>query len=537
MEPTVLPQRSEVRSGRLLRNTVATGLTQAVSAVVTFALTPYLLHRLGPAEYGVWLLALGVSFTAGYVAIADLGFSEATMRLIARDEAGVRPAGTATSESRSPASTDDFCVSQIVSTIVCATTVLGIVLAAALAAAAPLLVDAFGVPTALQAVAQTAFALMSLEVAFELPALGLRAVANAAQRVALLRAVDLSGRLGWAAAAVGAVAAGGGVRAMALAAVVVAIVRLVIVSAIARRLRPDLAIRPRHVRWTVLRTTMTYGSIIGALQLLSVIYGQMDRFIIGARLGAAPVASYEIVFRINSLATLALSVATAAVLPAAALNAARSDDTRQRELYLRGTRYNVALALPVVIAAMLSADDLLTLWVGAEYRSLAGTARLFLVFSVFAVANQVGVSMLIGMGRGSLVLRCQAASVGTNLAVSLALVGTHGIRGVVIGTVVGGLVVWPVYLRVLLREFQTRIGEWASRILVSNLPGVVAQVAVVIAARTIRGGPESLLALAVTAAVGILASFTAFGLIAGREERRHVVSRLVKGDRIGDPPN
>src|SRR3954451_21945228 len=78
---------SEVTSTRLLRNTIVNGLANGGTALITIALTPYLLHHLRTESYGLWALALGLTFTSGYLALADLGISDAAVKLIAEAQA------------------------------------------------------------------------------------------------------------------------------------------------------------------------------------------------------------------------------------------------------------------------------------------------------------------------------------------------------------------------------------------------------------------------------------------------------------------
>ena len=61
---------SIVTARRLARNTFASGLASAWSAIVTLAMTPFLLHHLGVDSYGLWVLALGLTFSSGYLALA-----------------------------------------------------------------------------------------------------------------------------------------------------------------------------------------------------------------------------------------------------------------------------------------------------------------------------------------------------------------------------------------------------------------------------------------------------------------------------------
>src|SRR5688572_32966518 len=74
---------SEVSGRRLVRNTVANAVAGGVVALLAVLLTPFFLRRLGPAEYGVWLLATTLTFANGYLGLADLGLQQAGIRLVA----------------------------------------------------------------------------------------------------------------------------------------------------------------------------------------------------------------------------------------------------------------------------------------------------------------------------------------------------------------------------------------------------------------------------------------------------------------------
>src|SRR3954466_3295957 len=65
----------------LARNTVYAVATQATTAAFTAALTVYLVRALGPDDYGVFALALGVG--TALTIVADLGITPSAARFIA----------------------------------------------------------------------------------------------------------------------------------------------------------------------------------------------------------------------------------------------------------------------------------------------------------------------------------------------------------------------------------------------------------------------------------------------------------------------
>lgn len=497
---------------------MANGLGSVVIALLAIALTPFFLKRLGPAEYGVWLLALTLTFGSGYLGLADLGLQQAGVRMVAA--------------ARSRDDVDE--VNRVVSTMAALFLVVGVVLAAVLATTAGALSSVFSVPTDLDTAARTVFALVGLQIALDLPGASLLAVIEGAQRYAMLRLVEVGTRVAWAIGAVVAVTRGHGVVAMSVISLIAAGAGLVASFVVARRIDSRLRVSARRASRETLGEIVRQGSPLLALRVLSVLYRQMDRAIIGVAIGAVAVARYEVAYKIHATAAIALSIAPSAVLPAAAYLGAKADREQMRSLYLRGTRYAVALCIPVALAAVVYARALIATWVGAEYESLTGVTRLFLVYPLLVAVHVVGVTMLVGLGRTRKVLLFSAVSVVVNLVLSVALTPAHGIVGVVVGTLVGYAVVWVPYLLVMLREFDVKAGEWAGAVVVPNLPPAAAQLALSLLTMDLaeRSGQLWQVALFTGASCAVSYAVFLFGVL--RKDERGSLLRSIR--RSGDVP-
>jgi len=138
----------------------------------------------------------------------------------------------------------------------------------------------------------------------------------------------------------------------------------------------------------------------------------------------------------------------------------------------------VAFILSVTIAGLIYTRPLILTWVGAQYESMTGATRLFLVYPLFGCVNQVAVPMLIGLGRVRRVIVLQIISVSLNLAVSIALAPRYGIAGVIIGTLVGHAVVLIPYNRMFLDTFGVGFAQWLREIALPNVPGPLVQIVV-----------------------------------------------------------
>ena len=449
----------EVTGHRLIRNTVINGLANSLGALLTIALTPFFLQRLGAPQYGVWLLALTLTFSSGYVVLADLGLQEAVVRFVA--------------EARAREDTET--VSRVASSTLAVFLAVGTVAAVVVFLVAPLLVQLFHVPPGLQSSARVVFSMVAASIFIELPTAAFLSVIEGAQRYGWLRSIDVAGRIGWAAFSVAAVLVGGGVLWLAAALLATTLAQGIGAVAIARHVEPGLTVRSAMVDRTTLRRMFGYGWLVSTLRVASVVYAQMDRAIVGIALGVASVARYEVVYRIEAGATFALVTASSAVLPASAFNVARADSERQRELYIRGSRYAVAFAAPITLSALLYARPLISTWVGSSYADLTATAQLFLAFPLFWCVHVVGINMLVGQGKIGRLAVMQVSSVLVNLVLSIILVRPLGIAGVVTGTLVANALVFVPYLRLLLATFDCSLNAWLRRILFPNTAGAAAQ--------------------------------------------------------------
>ena len=502
---------NEVSGGRLVRNTLANAFASGVVALLAVVMTPFFLRRLGPAEYGVWLLATTLTFANGYLGLADLGLQQAGVRLVA--------------EARSRG--DEQRVNEVISTMAVLFVVVGTVLGALLAAVASTVSDVFSIEPALRAAATAVFALVGAQIAVDLPGASLLAVIEGAQRYAALRLVDVGGRVVWAATALVVVLQGGGVVAMGAASLVIAVLFLGVAYVLARRVEPNLRISPKGATRATLGQILRQGVSLLVLRVTSVVYRQMDRAILGITLTSSAVARYEVAYKIHATAAMVLSVAPSAVMPAAAFLHAAEDRDHLRSLYLRGTKYTVALSLPVTLAALLYAGPLIRTWVGDEYEGMTAATQLFLVYPILVSVHVIGLTMLVGLGRMREMVVLSPAAVLCNLVVSVALAPRLGIIGVIWGTLAGYVLIWFPYLRLMLKSFAVGVAEWTRAVVLPNVPGTSMQVAFGFATVGVADRLTQLWQVAALGATSCLLSVAVFlFVVLRRAERSRLVATL-----------
>ncbi len=503
---------------KLVRNTLANGVGSVTGILVGLLLTPFLIHRLGLEAYGVWTLALTITFAGGYASLSELGIEGATVRYVAE----------ASDDRDLPALNRAVCTSLAV---FCA---IALLLAPIAVALAHPLVSLFDVPPHLRMAATTCFALVGAQLAFELPARAFVAVLEGTQHFIVYQSVELGRALLQAALYVIVVLRGWGIAGLGGALAVSSLAALLAYWILAHRAVTGLRASPFGASRAELARIVRFGGGVFSLRLVSTVYNQMDKAIVGIALGPRPVGLYEIANKINLGAATISSVSVSAVVPAAA--SMRREAALLRDMFVRGSCYATAASLPFAVAAFIFAKPLLLSWIGPSARPAVGAVRLFACYETMQMVNNVGSTMIFGVGRIRLPLIVNTVATLLNLVLSIALVHPLGFSGVIVGTLLANGLAWPVLLWYYLRIFDCSPRMWLRRLVAPNLPGLALQVAVSLALYVlVAKDTRSFIVVMVLLAVSVGSSFAAFLLLGVRgADRRALLDTLLKA--VGREP-
>ncbi len=503
----------EGSAARLVRNTLVNGAASVFGVVVFLVLTPFMIHQLGAEAYGVYTLALTVSFLGGYASFTDLGIEAATARFIA--------------EARVDG--DDELVNRLASTTLAFFGSLAAVLAPLIAGLSFVLVDLFDVPGDLRGEAVLCFALTGAQLLFEMPARTYFAVLEGTQRFTAYQACQMLRLLAQAAMFVAVLVLGLGIGALGGAMALSSLLVLLLSHRLAHRVVPGLNVSPRQASRDLLRTMLGYSSGLVGLRVFGTLYLQMDRVIIGAAMGPRFVTIYEIANKIRTSASMVQSVAASALVPASAF--ARAQSQVLREMFLRGTAYTVAASLPAAASVVIFAEPLIRTWIDPKFTNAVTPTRLFTIYLFLASFQIVGATMVVALGHVRFMLLVSAPTVLADLVISILLVGPLGINGVIIASVSSFAATFIVPMRFFLRRFEVSFGTFARRTLLPQVPGLVAQGVTAVPLLWLAERSDSVFVVGLLALLSIavsLAAFLGFGL---RGQHREALFRVLREAR------
>lgn len=419
---------------------MVSGALSLSSLVVVAVLVPVMIRYLGPAEYGIWVLVGSFSLAGGYLSLGDLGLQQSLVKFVAEAEG-------ADEHER---------LQQLVSSGLLAFTILG--------ALATLVTGlfAFWAPTLLNVPAQLSDAvrilllLVALEALVGFPGLVLAGVLEGVQRYGAFRAVELLRLAAFTGLILLAIELESSVVAFGVVTTFTALLSSVGFFVGVRTVAPQVRLTFRAANWSTIAELGRFGRWLFLNQVNGIVWRQMDKLILAAVISTSVLTTYDIANKIQAGAGAILSFTTSAVIPAAARLGSVGDHEAIADLFLRGTRYAIALSAPVAIGAMLLAEPLIGFWIGPGYEDAVGPTRLFLTYHLLVSVAGVILTGLVGLGYARTTTMYAALATLINVAVSLVLVGRYGVEGVIFATLVGYAITTPLFVRLGLRVTGTR---------------------------------------------------------------------------------
>jgi O-antigen/teichoic acid export membrane protein len=288
----------------------------------------------------------------------------------------------------------------------------------------------------------------------------------------------------------------------------------------------------RFARSTVERATAReLGALAGYVSLTeaaaAAIYA-IDRVILGLFRSAATVGLFEGPVRAHNLIRALNAAITTTALPAGSRYYAESDQRRLRELLLRGSRYTLALVVPLAVVGMTLAGPILDVWLGARFREAGSAMAIMLSHWLVNGCAGLAAAILIACGRARELARYALTVACGNIALALILTPMLGLDGIALATAVPYLAAFPLLLRMTLSVVPVSLAELLST---SFVPAYVlgAVLAGGLVALRLLVPLETLEAVVATALGALAAYWAAFFVVwMGPEERELVlvVARL-----------
>lgn len=358
---------------RVASNVVFSVGSQVWLTLLVIVTVPIVLHAIGPAAYGVFVLA---SLMLGYTALLDLGLTPAVVRSIAVHNARG----------------DRVRLERILGTGLTLLIALAIVGGGAIALLTPFAVRSIlHVPVALQADARFVLWVAAAGFACNMVLLLFVGIAQGLQRLDLFASRTLALGTATAIAQVLTVKLGGGLRGLALVTIAINVLSLLVFMFIARNLLPGVRVLPGFDR-EALRELAGFGAMKFLNQAAVQVIYHVDRLIVAAFLPIAAVSYYGVPVSMCQKFVLVQQGITGAFFPAASELHALNETPRLQRLYLSAAKLGLVALLPLAILPSIMAWPILDAWIGSSFANNSAPilAVLALAYGLVAVSATSG---------------------------------------------------------------------------------------------------------------------------------------------------
>jgi O-antigen/teichoic acid export membrane protein len=413
------------RTIRVARNAVSNYVRFFGNGVVSFLLTPLMVHLLGDRDYGLWITVFSVT---GYFGLVDQGLRPSLVRYVSRERAAGDVEG----------------LSSTLSSALLLYTVAGVLVAAGAIGLAFGFGTWFHLDPQQIPVARATLILAGVSLALGFPFGVFAAALSGLQRYDIANAMGLVVLVVRALAFVVVLRMGGGLVALAWVALATNLLGYFMTMIAVRRMIPDARFAWRYVNRPHLKRIASYSgyAFIGALA--SSLAFKTDAVVITAFLGTALVTPFAIASGLVDNARTLVYSATWVLSPTASELDTLGERAKLQAMMVNGAKVSVLICWPVLFALMVFGDSLLATWVGPSYRSAATLIVVLALPTLVALPQSAASSVLFGVSRHRGVVLLALLNALLNLGLSILWVRPLGLTGVALGTavplvIVGGI--------------------------------------------------------------------------------------------------
>lgn len=486
--------------------------SRGISLITWFFLTPFILHHLGVAAYGLWIV---VGSVVAYGSLLDFGIAGAVTRFVAQ----YRALGDTKSARAVAATALRLYIG------------LGLVALLATAGLAAVFSDIFNLGSHDEEAVVLVVLLMGLTVAVALPANSTSAVLQGLHRYDLTNFTGTIGNLSSAAATVIVLLAGGGLVGMVAVNIPARLMTFVLNAWLINRVAPDLGYGWNGARRDFVRPILSFSLLSFVMNVAWQVQSKTDEIVIGIAMSVSAVAPYALARKLSEAAMLVTNEFVKVLLPIASQLDAEDDRERLRWVYVASTRLTLLILLPVACVLVLLGGDILSVWVGPQFAIYSPVVTILTLAGVASVIQWAGSAMVMGMGRHRRLAVAAAAGAVLNLALSVALVGPLGLTGVALGTLIPAalesfVLVGPYILRTVGIDAMSVIRR---AILPASLPLLPMAILVTALGRALQ--PVSLVSVVVVSAAGLAVYLLAYLLVGASPAERQLMRSVLMTTR------
>jgi O-antigen/teichoic acid export membrane protein len=402
---------------QILKNVGSSWSALAVNVMVGIFLSPFILHHLGDAAFGIWVLIFSVT---GYYGLFDLGIRSSIVRYV----------------SKYTATDDREKLTQFVNTALFSYTCIGVVSMVLTALLSSSVEHLFRIPEGMHSQTQLLLLMVGASVSLSFPLGVFGGMLEGLNRFYILNWTSIGATLARAALIVYLLNRGYGLLTVALITVSLPILSSILRGFIVLRLCP-VPIGLKHVDRASFRHMANYGGTTFIVMIAARLRFRTDELVLGIMMSTVAVTWFNIGARIVDYASEFVSSLAQVFVPMSSQSEATGDLDRVRKIYVAGNRACAFLIFPITAILIILGKHIIRIWVGARYIPHSYPVLVVMIIPFALMLSQsASQRVLFGIGKHQTLAVMTLMEGIANVILSVALVPPLGIVGDALGTAI-----------------------------------------------------------------------------------------------------
>jgi O-antigen/teichoic acid export membrane protein len=201
-----------------------------------------------------------------------------------------------------------------------------------------------------------------------------------------------------------------------------------------------------------LRPVLAFGGGLFIMGIADTAIYSLDRLIVAAFVSAAAIVVYEVALRPHNAVRMINGLTGSALVATVSRLASSGQRARLRRLVVVASFVGLVLTLPWVVLVLVLAKPLIVAWVGHDYGRYAVYAQIFVLYWFTGANTGVLGTLVSGMSNIRIFVILTVIGGVTSLGLSIGMTAAFGTVGVIWGTVIPSVVVFPIWMHLALRR-------------------------------------------------------------------------------------
>jgi O-antigen/teichoic acid export membrane protein len=402
---------------QIIKNVSSSWFSLGINVVLGLLLSPFILHRLGDAAFGIWVLILSIT---GYYGLFDLGIGTSIIRYV----------------SKFAATGDREALARLINTSLFTYSCIGAVSMLVTLVMASQVDRIFHIPHEFLSTARWLLLMVGAAVAIGFPLGVFSGLLEGLQNFYILNWTNIVSNLLRAALIVIALHRGYGLLTVALITVILPMLASISRGFFALRLCA-VPFGFKYVDRATFRHIATYSGVTFTIMIATQLKFKTDEIVIGAFMSLSAITYFNVGARIVDYAGMVIKALSQVLLPMSSQSDARGEMGRLRKIFLVGNRVCAFTIFPICVILLILGKSVIEVWVGKKYVAASYPVLVIMILCCTLLWAQGASSrILFGMSKHGTWAIVTISEGVANVILSIILVRPYGIIGDALGTAI-----------------------------------------------------------------------------------------------------